>query len=257
MMSDDQTIAAALAAGRKSGEKMSAYPGPTPRDKAHAFAIQTRARELLGWERIGWKCGCTSLRAQESLGTDAPFPGSLYRQRFFPSGSHVETRLSNSRVTEPEIAFTLARDLKSRGKPYDVDEVLAAVESVHPSIEIVNPRLPKGFGDVVEWYIADGALNDSIVLGKPVRPLAREAYAALRVQARQNGKVVGEGTGAEALGGPEIVLTWLANDLIEKGLHLRAGDIVSTGVVVGVFSSKQGDRVEARYDELGTISVQF
>jgi len=256
-MSDDQRIAEALAAGRKSGEKLAAYPGPTPKDKAHAFAIQTKARELLGWERIGWKVGCTSLRAQESLGTDAPFPGSLYRQRFFPAGSYVETHPTNSRVTEPEIAFTLARDLKARGKAYDVDEVLAAVESVHPSIEIVNPRLPKGFGDVVQWYIADGALNDAIVLGKPVKPLAREAYARLRVEARQNGKIIGQGTGAEALGGPEIVLTWLANDLIDKGLYLRAGDIVSTGVVVGVFSSNQGDRVEAKYDELGTISVQF
>jgi 2-keto-4-pentenoate hydratase len=87
--------------------------------------------------------------------------------------------------------------------------------------------------------------------------LPREYYAKLRVQARQNGKVVGEGTGAEALGGPEIVLTWLANDLIEKGLHLRAGDIVSTGVVVGVFTSNLGDRVEASYDHLGSISVQF
>jgi 2-keto-4-pentenoate hydratase len=256
-MSDDRQIAAALAAGRKSGEKLSAYPGPKPVDKKHAFAIQTMAREMLGWERIGWKVGCTSLRAQESLGTDAPFPGSLYRERLFRSGDKIETQPSNSRVTEPEIAFRLARDLKQRGKLYDVDEVLAAVESVHPSIEIVNPRLPKGFGDVVEWYIADGALNDSIVLGSPVKPLAREAYAAIRVSARQNGKVVGEGTGAEALGGPENVLTWLANDLIDKGLYLRAGDIVSTGVVVGVFTSKLGDHVEATYDKLGSIAVQF
>src|SRR5690606_22176550 len=104
---------------------------------------------------------------------------------------------------------------------------------------------------------ADGALNDSIVLGKPVKPLAREAYARLRVQAHQNGNIVGEGTGSEALGGPENVLFWLANDLIDKGLHLRAGDIISTGVVVGVFSSNLGDRVEANYDHLGSISVQF
>jgi 2-keto-4-pentenoate hydratase len=256
-MSDDRQIAAALAAGRKSGEKLAAYPGPKPIDKKHAFAIQSMAREMLGWERIGWKCGCTSLRAQESLGTDAPFPGSLYRERLYRSGDMVETHASNSRVTEPEIAFTMARDLKARGKAYDVDEVLAAVASVHPSIEVVNPRLPKGFGDVVEWYIADGALNDSIVLGNAVKPLAREAYAKIRVRAEQNGKIVGEGTGAEALGGPEIVLTWLANDLIDKGLYLREGDIISTGVVVGVFTSKLGDRVEATYDALGRIAIQF
>ena len=126
-------------------------------------------------------------------------------------------------MTEPEIAFTLKGDIPARGKPYDAAEVLMAVESVHPAVEIVNPRLPKGFADKIEWYIADGGLNDALILGaRPRAAAARQLCEQVGAEAKLNGRVVGRGTGANALGGPEIVLTWLANDLIEKGLSLKA-----------------------------------
>jgi 2-keto-4-pentenoate hydratase len=256
-MSAEAEIARELAEARRSGRKLAAYPGPTPRNKAQAFAIQTQAQAILGWTQMGWKIGCTSERAQRSLNTDAPFPGPLYRERRFRSGDEVPTDPTNARVTEPEIAFTLARDLPERGSDYAVDEVLAAVASVHGAIEIVNPRLPKGFDDVVEWYIADGALNDAIVLGPAVKPLERSEYSAIQVKAYQDGRLAGEGRGAEALGGPEIALTWLANELLRRGLSLREGDVVSTGVIAGVFASARGQRVEAVYDRLGTIEVRF
>jgi 2-keto-4-pentenoate hydratase len=214
-------------------------------------------REKLGWKHVGWKIGCTSERAQKALKTDGPFPGPVYAERLYKSGTHLETLPENSRTTEPEIAFTLVKDLPLRGKAYSIDEVLAAVASVHPSIEIVNPRCPKGFDDEVEWYIADGALNHALVLGDPVQPLPREAYAGVTVSVSVNGQQKYSGVGANALGGPEKALTWLANDLISKGLHLRAGDVVTTGVITEVFDTNLGDAVEATYDKLGTVKVKF
>jgi 2-keto-4-pentenoate hydratase len=131
------------------------------------------------------------------------------------------------------------------------------VASVHPSIECVNPRLPNGFSDPIEWYIADGAVSDALVLGPGIKPLARADYARITTEAKVNGKVISRGVGANALGGPELVLTWLANDLIAKGIHLKAGDIVSTGVITDVFSSQLGDEVIATYDKLGTITMRY
>jgi 2-keto-4-pentenoate hydratase len=253
-MSDAARI---LAEGRISGEKLSEYPSPAPGTKKDAFALQTAVRQHLGWEHRGWKVGCTSRLAQESLATDGPFLGPVYGERLFASGSEVPTKPSNWRVTEPEIAFTLKSDLPARGKPYDVAEVLLAVESVHPALEIVNPRLPKGFADKVEWYIADGGLNDALILGPAHTPLPRAAYARIRAEASLNGSVVGRGTGANALGGSEIVLTWLANHLIEKGLNLKAGDIVTTGVITEVFRSGLGDEIVASFEGVGTVRARF
>ena len=257
MLMDTNHIIDALTEARISGGKMRAYPGPTPASKAAAFAIQSAVRGKLGWKHVGWKIGCTSERAQKALKTDGPFPGPVYAERLHTSGTHVETLPENSRVTEPEIAFTMAGDLPSRDRAHSVDEVLAAVASVHPAIEIVNPRCPKGFDDVVEWYIADGGLNYALVLGDGVKPLPREAYAALAVNVAVNGVRKYSGVGANALGGPELALTWLANDLNARGLYLRAGDVVTTGVITEVFDTEIGDEVVAVYDQLGTVTVQL
>ena len=252
-----QNIVAALRAARLSGEKLASYPGPTPSSMVEAFAIQSAVRTTLNWTHAGWKIGCTSEKAQKALKTDGPFPGPVYKERLFPAGSHVATLPSNSRTTEPEIAFTMASNLPARGKPWSTDEVLEAVATVHPSIEIVNPRLPKGFNDVVEWYVADGGLSHALVLGPGITPLKRADYAKIANRVSINGVNTYTGIASNALGGPELALTWLANDLVAKGLFLRGGDVVTTGVITAVFETKIGDLVEANYDLIGNVSVQL
>jgi len=255
-MSHDE-IVRTLIDGRKSGGKLKSYPGAAPRGMAEAFAIQTAVRETIGWTHAGWKIGCTSERAQKALKTGGPFPGPLYRERLFKSGVHLETLAENSRTTEPEIAFTMALDCPSTDHRYTADDVLAAVARVHAAIEIVNPRLPKGFDDVIEWYVADGGLSDCLVLGEGMPPLPSEAYANITCRVFVNGRHTGDGLGANALGGPELALTWLANDLIAKGTYLRAGDIVTTGVITPIFFGKIGETIEVDYSELGQVSVSF
>jgi 2-keto-4-pentenoate hydratase len=251
------TVAQALAEGRRSGRKMAAYPGVAPATKAEALSLQQAVYRQLGWHPVGWKVACTSIQAQEALKTDGPFPGRLFRERLFPSGAMVPTEDDNFRVTEPEIVFRMARALPPRSRPYGREEVLAAIDAVHPGLEIVNPRLPKGFDDVVGWYIADGALNDAIVLGAPSRPLAADAYAGIRVAAHRNGTLIGSGTGANALSGPDIVLAWLANDLSQRGITLEAGSIVTTGVVTEMFQAGRGDEITASFSDIGTVSALF
>jgi 2-keto-4-pentenoate hydratase len=253
----DDSVIEALIAARKSGEKISEYPGPMPATMEKAFAIQCAVRDRLGWRQAGWKIGCTSEKAQKALKADGPFPGPLYAERLYKSGSLVQTLASNSRTTEPEIAFAMAHDLPPRGRDYPVDEVLAAVASVHPAIEIVNPRLPRGFDDAVEWYVADGGLNHALVLGEGVGPLPRADYAAILVEVKINGRKRYSGIGANALGGPEIALTWLVNHLIARQHCLKAGDVVTTGVITEVFESALGDEVSAEFTKLGSVSVRL
>jgi 2-keto-4-pentenoate hydratase len=256
-MTMNQSVAKSLAEGRRSGHKMKAYPGPAPETKEQALDLQQAVYEELGWQPIGWKIACTSRRAQQALKTDGPFPGRLFCERQFSSGQQVPTEADNFRVTEPEIVFRMGRSLPPRARPYDTDEVLAAVDALHPGLEIVNPRLPKGFDDLVGWYIADGALNDAIVIGPPSQPLPRDDYARVEAIAKRNGAVVGTGVGANALAGPDIVLTWLANDLSARGLVLEAGSIVTTGVITEMFSADLGDEITATFAGVGEVSARF
>lgn len=253
----DAAIIAAFAEGRRSQRHLAELPEATPPDMDRAFQLQCAITRELGWTQVGWKIGCTSARAQKALNAPGPFPGTMFANRVFRSGDHVPTIAANKRVVEPEVAFTMARDLPPRGAGYSVDEVLAAAASVHAAVEIVNPRTPNGFADPVPWFVVDGGLNDSIVMGEARKILTRDGFASLKGRVKWNGTAMQGGVGANALGGGDLALTWLANHLNGHGLGLKAGDIVTTGVITEFFSAASGDVIEASFDGLGDVSLRF
>jgi len=255
-MSDEKVIAA-FAEARRTQRRLDDLPEATPPDMDRAFRLQGEITRELGWPQIGWKIGCTSERAQKALNAPGPFPGTMFRHRVFKSGDEVPTIAANHRVVEAEVAFTMGQTLAPRGQAYTADEVLDAVASVHAAIEIVNPRTPKGFADPVPWFVVDGGLNDSIILGEARKPLDRLTYVTLKAGINWNGRDMAGGHGANALGGGDIALAWLANYLCERGVTLKEGDIVTTGVITEFFSARVGDRVEARFEGLGTVKVSF
>jgi 2-keto-4-pentenoate hydratase len=257
VMSSLLETAQALALARKSGEKLDRYPGSQPPDLAAAFDLQAEVTRALGWKRCGWKVGATSALAQTMLRIDGPFAAPLFAERLFASGEHVECAVSSDRILEPEIAFVMRATLAAKGEPYSVAEVLDAVATVHPAIEVVNPRLPLGLKEPIEWTIADGGINDAFVLGPGVAPLLASQYVAVEVRARQNGAEVTSGIGANVLGGPELVLTWLANHLTATERKLEAGDIVTTGLLTNILKGQRGDEVTAEFSGIGRASVRL
>lgn len=100
--------------------------------------LQSEVSRVLGWPTRGYKVGCTSLRAQQLLGTDRPFHAPLFAPRVFDTSAHLP---GDVRVVEPEIAFVMRAELAPRAQPYGVDEVFAAVSTVHAAFEVVCPRL--------------------------------------------------------------------------------------------------------------------
>lgn len=255
-MSDSQVIAA-FAAARKSQSPLSHLPEDVPPDMARAFRLQCAVTAELGWEQAGWKIGCTSERAQKALNAGAPFPGTIFANRVYRSGEAFPTTAENKRVVEPEVCFTMAKGLPPRGRDYTVDEVTAAVAHVCVAIEVVNPRTPRGFGDAVPWFVVDGGLNEGIVLGEARKPLDRVQYASLTGQVWWNGREMQGGVGANALGGGDLALTWLANHLNAHGMGLGEGEIITTGVITEFFSAGLGDDIEVRFEHLGPVTVKF
>jgi 2-keto-4-pentenoate hydratase len=256
-MTDPLELARTLAEARRLGRILQQYPGLKPVDSAAAYTLQREVSRALGWRQHGYKVGCTSLRAQRALATDRPFLAPLFTPRVFDMAAFVPTEPEHLRVVEPEIAFVMGAALGPRAAPYAVSEVLAAVSHVHASLEIVSPRMPNGLANPIEWLIADGGVNDAFVLGPGVPVLAASAYAAIRVEARVNGQTVGTGVGANALGGAEQVLVWVANQLNEHSVGLAPGDVVTTGLLTEIFRCAIGDRVEASFEGIGSVSASF
>jgi 2-keto-4-pentenoate hydratase len=181
----------------------------------------------------------------------------MFSNRVYRSGEHFPTIAENRRVVEPEVCFTMVKSLPPRGKAYSVEEVAAAVAHVCVAIEVVNPRTPRGFGDAVPWFIVDGGLNEGIVLGEARKPLSRAEYASLKGEVMWNGRNMQGGVGANALGGGDLALTWLANHLNGHGMGLKEGEIITTGVITEFFSAGLGDDIEVAFEQLGPVTVKF
>ena len=65
------------------------------------------------------------------------------------------------------------------------------------------------------------------------------------------------GHGRNVLGDPRIALAWLANELRQLGVTLRAGEVVTTGTCHPPLPIQSGDVCEADFGSIGKVSVRF
>ena len=56
--------------------------------------------------------------------------------------------------------------------------------------------------------------------------------------------------------GPFGVLAWLANHLNAQGAFLRAGDIVTTGVLTNIYNATSGQLLVASYGSFGSLEIE-
>lgn len=59
------------------------------------------------------------------------------------------------------------------------------------------------------------------------------------------------------LQGPLTALAWLAGELSDLGIILRAGQIVTTGTCMDPLPIQPGSKFSANFGVLGTVSARF
>jgi 2-keto-4-pentenoate hydratase len=234
-----------------------------PAGRREGYAIQALLESRTARPLYGWKIAATSRAGQQHIGVDGPLAGRLLAERCCADGAEVPFAPSHMRVIEPEFAFRMARDLPPRVAPYSAQEVLAAVESLHPAIEIPDSRFEDFTRVGAAQLIADDACAHRFVLG-PAAPSAwRDAnLVAHRVwttvaDSRGQVKLQREGSGANVLGDPRIALTWLVNELSPLGIPLRGGQVVTTGTCAVPLPAAAGDAIRADFGSLGLVSTRF
>ena len=72
-----------------------------------------------------------------------------------------------------------------------------------------------------------------------------------------NGELRCEGRGADVLGHPLDALAWCANAHAERGVGLRAGDYITTGVTGHPTPVAEGDAVVATLEGLASVTVSL
>jgi 2-keto-4-pentenoate hydratase len=258
MLDQDRILAAAKTlhdhwqAGTKIGNL---DPTMRPRDRAEGYAIQAAMERHSAKSLFGWKIAATSEAGQKHINVDGPLAGRIFPSRVIADGGTASMAGNEMRVGEPEFAFRMGRDLRPRSAAYSVKEVLDAVDTLHPAIELPDSRFADFVAAGEAQLIADNACAHLFVLGKPS---AADWRSVDLVEERPVVSLRGQrfaGHGKNVLGDPRVALTWLANELRQLGVTLKAGEVVTTGTCHPPLPIQSGDRFEADFGAFGKVSV--
>ena len=228
-----------------------------PQTRTEGYAVQAAHEMHSSRKLFGWKIAATSESGQKHINVAGPMAGRIFGDTVIADGGTASMKGNAMRVGEPEFCFRMGRDLAPRPAPYSVEEVLAAVDTLHPAIEIPDSRFTDFAGAGEAQLIADNACAHLFVLGAATTAGWRTMDL---VEERPEITLRGQryiGHGKNVLGDPRIALTWLANELRGLGIPLRAGEVVTTGTCHPPLPIEAGDQFAVDFGVLGKVSVGF
>lgn len=229
-----------------------------PQTLDDGYQIQDKVIQNIGISQKGWKVAITSKDLMKKAGVSEPISGPLFEKWIYPEPYTITDGSPTLYGFEFEFAFKMAKDLPSRGLQYSVEEVKAAVGSMHLAIEPVGTRYSLGpVKSGIPQFAADHGGNYGFVYGPAIPNWKDIDLTKIIVTGYFNNKKVGQQEGANVLGNPLNSLTWLANQLPNRGYNLKAGDWVTTGAVVGPIPAKPPVKVRGDFGNLGSVHVNF
>ena len=229
-----------------------------PKSRAEGYDAAAAVAQRSGSSVAGWKIAATSEAGQKHINVEGPLIGRILKSRMQAPGSAVTLGDNIMKVAEAEFAFGFTKDLPARKEPYTQEEALAAVGSLHLSIEVPDSRY-RDFTKVgAAQLIADTACASWLVLGPAVdRPWRHIDLSTHVVKGFRNGAQVAEGTGKAVLGDPRKALAWFVNEASAYCGGVSAGQFVTTGTCIIPMAIAPGDEVRIDYGELGAISCKI
>lgn len=220
-----------------------------PQTLEEAYFIQDKMSWAYG-AIGGWKVGAPSADATPMF---APMPQAWISW----SGCELRGITHRYRGLEAEIAFLIGEDLPRRDNAYSREEVLNAIESCHPAIEV----LESGFIDPMQVarlsMIADLQMHGGFVYGPACPDWQRIDFSQEHVTLAIDGAVRVERTGSNTSGDLLRLLPFLANEGSSRTGGLKRGDWVTTGSWTGYTQGSPGSAVDAQFSTAGHVNLRF
>lgn len=249
-MFDAQIAVRLFCEARKTHHLLDALPpSAVPETVEEAVLIQDEVARATGLV-LAWKVGAANPSAQP---TRAP----IHAETLFVNPSHIPASMFSYIGAEAEIAYKFAKDLKPQAGNLTLEEVLDAVESVHPAIEIVDTRFAVWDSQPKLVHMADQGSHGALIIGAPITAWRSMKPQAQRVTLEIDGVVVGDKIDGNTAGNPEALLLWLANGGAGALGGIKAGQYVTTGSCVGTVMAKAPVEVKATLVGRGDVSVKI
>ena len=255
------TAAEWLYRGHERRERFAPLPAAlAPRTAEEAYAIQDAFVAHRAKERgpiMGYKIALSTEEMRRFVGVDQPQAGAMLQSTLRRSPARIRASDYVRLIVEFEIAVEMADDLPAADAPFSRERVARAVGGVMAAIEIADDRAAD-YSRLPQHplaLIADNCWNEGAVLGEPVTAWRSLDLAQALGVASINGRAVGEGRGAAAMGHPFDAVAWLADNLVRRGRALVRGEVVITGSLVTTKPVQRGDRVKFVVAGLGGVQL--
>ncbi len=229
-------------------------------DMDAAYAIQKAwvDRKIADGEKvIGYKIGLTSKSMQLAMNIDTPDYGVLTDGMLIENGASIVAADYLDPRIECELGFVLKKPLA--GDSVSIEEVMDATDYIQPALELISARSMRvdpdtGYTRNVFDTIADNAANAGVIPGGEkvaagdIDPTWSGAILKL------NGDVEDTGLGAAVMGHPALGISWVCKRFAPHGIGLEPGQFILSGSFTRPVALSPGDKIEADYGVLGTIS---
>lgn len=220
---------------------------PTTLDEA--YFVQDTIAAVYG-EIGGWKIGAPTPDA-------APIFGPMPLAWMGPSESVLGGKTVRFRGLEAEIAFLIGEDLPTRSTPYTREEVIAAVASCHPVIEVLESGLVDPPSTTRFSMLADLQMHGGFIYGPAYADWKSIDFTKETATLALDGLVRVERTGSNTSGDFLKLLPWLANEGAVRTGGLTAGQWVTTGSWTGYTVASSGAKVDVRFSTAGRVGLRF
>jgi 2-keto-4-pentenoate hydratase len=233
---------------RATGARLPELPaGARPLTAGDAYRIQDGVVRELG-PIVAWKVGAKS---PESEPTCAPIStASLH-----PSPASFAPGAFALNGIEAELAFTFAQDLPPRARAYDARDIVDAIASVHPVIEVVESRYVDPQRVDALSQLADCVSHGALVVGPGIALPPGFDVGEQVVELDIAGERAVSDRNSNTAGDPFRLLAWLANHAAARCGGLRHGDVVTTGSWTGLKIAPQGASVRACFPGIGEARI--
>ena len=223
------------------------YLQPTTLDEAY-FVQDTMA--VAYGEIGGWKVGAPTAGAVPIV---APMP----RNWIAPSSSILSRQTHRYRGLEAEIAFLVGEDLPPRAQPYSREEVVAAMMSCHPAIEVLESGLADPVTATRLSMLADMQMHGGFIYGPACSEWRTIDFTAEGVTLAIDGLVRIERIGSNTSGDLMRLLPWLANEAAVRTGGLKAGQWITTGSWTGNVQAMSEASVDVDFTHMGRVGLRF
>ena len=202
----------------------------------------------------GWKVGAANPQATPAF---APMPKAWIASSGVQLTSLPGGQAWRYRGLEAEVAFLMGEDLPPRGTPYTREEVVAAIASCHPAIEVLESGLVDPETATALTKSADLQMHGGFVYGAAFAEWPSIDFASETVKLTVDGAVRVERVGSNTAGDLMRLLPFLANEGAARTGGLKRGDWITTGSWTGNEQAVAGSSVVARFGRLGAVTLRF